>query len=258
MSSENELAKQWMIKNATCPQLTQFVQKYRRVKVKEKNKKTLLNLIAELDEPDFEQGMLNIMHEQSQKRDDIKKKLDIKRKQKTKSTNAFNLLNSQLRINSCCFVKIRPTAFWDWQYARSGPGRWLTSYYGDIRSKICKIRVVAGLSKEDYSIKVEMVHDVTLECVKRPQMVGWEAYSTSPTNVIEFYEWYIKQNTPLVLKLSSEKDYKRMRSQNYRFYGQCTNTFEIMFSGTFFIAEQILQRIFPDAILFECCQFLID
>ncbi len=258
MSTETELAKQWIIKNATCTQLIQFIQKYRRVKVKEKNKTNLLNLIQLIEvEADFVQGVLDIKHEQSKKRNDIMKKLDIKRKQKTKSTNAFNLLKSHLKINSCCFVKLRPTALWNWHYDTSGPGRWLTSYYGDAKSKICKVRVISRLSKEYYSIKVEMVNDVTLECVTRPQMEGWKEYQISPTNVIEFYKCYIKQNTSFELKLSSETDYKRMRSQDYRFYGQCENTFEIMFSGTFVIAEQILQSIFPDAILFECCQFLI-
>ena len=110
---------------------------------------------------------------------------------------------------------------------------------------------MSKLSKEDYWIRVGMVNDVTLEYkyIKRSQMDGWRENLISPTDFC--IEWCVKQNTPLALKLSTEKD------SDYQFTGQCTNTFEIMFSGTFFIAEQILQRVFPDAILFECCQFLI-
>lgn len=75
-------------------------------------------------------------------------------------------------------------------------------------------------------------------------MNGWETHVISPTTVLDFYEWFISKGTPMVLKLSTEKDYKRMRLQDYRFYGQCINTFEVLFSGTFLLRSKSC-NIFP-------------
>ncbi len=90
-SCPNEVAKQWIIQNATCEQLVQFIENYRSIKQKEKNKKCL-HYLMELIDPgaDFVQCVQKILLDQAQKKDKSIKKLNLK---KNKTVNLQLLFN---------------------------------------------------------------------------------------------------------------------------------------------------------------------